>query len=113
MEWQETRLERKISSLEQNLDDHLLMVSSVVENIEMYKASYMRHQGKVTRLMHDAETKTREADRLRGMAYNSVVMGIDHRTHGNKSQANSILRQVERWLQESDQLGLEVKEHSN
>ena len=113
MEWQETRLERKIASLEQNLDDHLLMVSSVVESIEMYKASYMRHQGQVTRLMHDAENKTREAERFRGMACNSVVMGIDHRTHGNKSQANSILRQVERWLQESDQLDLEVKEHSN
>ena len=75
--------------------EHLLMISSDTEIIDIYKDSYMEYQNKVARLMQDTENKTREAKRLRGQACNSVLAGIDHRTHGNRSQANFILRQME------------------
>ena len=59
MEWQESRLERKIADLEKNHADHLLMISSVLESIDAYKVDYMRHQNQVARLMQE---RRREQD---------------------------------------------------
>ena len=63
--------------------------------------------------MDQVETKTREANLSRAKANNLVLSGIDHRTHGNRTQANVILRKVECWIEEANILDVEIAEHSS
>ena len=74
---------------------------------------YEYNQNQFVRLMNHVENKTREAKLSRAKACNLVLAGIDHRTHGNRSQANVILRKVEPWLEEADILDVEITEHSS
>ena len=64
-------------------------------------------------LVDQVEAKTREANLSRAKAYNLVISGIDHRTHGNRIQANQELRKVERWIEEATILDVEIAENSS
>ena len=59
----------------------------------------------------DAKSKKGEAERLREQAGRDFVSDIDQRLHGNLAQANPILRQVEKLINEADQLDREANEH--
>ena len=114
MEQQEARLERKITSLDSSLDRHLSMLSDAKQVIWMADTGrYEYDQDQLVRLMDHVETKIREAKLSRAKACNLVHSGIDHRTLGNRSQANVILRKVERWIEEADILDVEITEHSS
>ena len=114
MERQEACLDRKITNLDISLDRHLSMLSDVkLVMIMVDTDSYEHDQIQVVRLMNLVENKTREANLSRAKACNSVLSGIDHRTHGNRSQANIILRKVERWLERGDMMNAEITEHSS
>ena len=64
-------------------------------------------------LVDQVEAKTREANMSKAKAYDLALSGIDHRTLGNRTQANQELRKVERWIEEATILDVEIAEHSS
>ena len=114
MERQKACLEWKIINLDCSLDTHQSMLSNVKQVMILDDTGcYEYDQIQLVRLRNHVENKTREAKLSRTKAMNCVLAGIDHRTHGNRSQANVILRKVERWLEEADMLDVEITEHSS
>ena len=114
MERQEACLDRKITILESDHDRHLSMLSDARQVILMADYdSYEYEQNQLVVLVDQVEAKTREANLSRAKAYDLALSGIDHRTHGNKTQVNQELRKVERWIDEATILDVEIAENSS
>ena len=67
-------------------------------------------QNQLVVLVDQVEAKTQEANLSRAKAYNLVLSGMDHRTHGNRTWL-LVLRKVESWIEEATILDVEIAKH--
>ena len=114
MKRQDARLGRKIASLESEEVRHDIMLSDARTVIWMADYAAKEYdQNQLVMLVDQVEAKTREANLSRAKAYDLALSGIDHRTHGNKTQLNQELRKVECWIDEATILDVEIAENSS